>query len=252
MIRSRKHYIDATYIQDACVILCSYSKQRWLSVSSPPSASERAYRYVKERILQGDLPGGDMITEGQIVAGLSMSRTPVREAFLRLEAEGWLKLFPKRGALVVPVQPDEMEQVLEARQLIESHAVQVISQDLDRARVLGDELLAITEQMGAAMRRDDIETFTSLDAEFHLVIVASAGNDILSDIYRGLRDRLRRMTTRSVWRDRGRMEGIMADHTELAEIVGRGDREAFSKRLLEHMLATHSRTAGRRSPLPPK
>ena len=52
-----------------------------------------------------------------------MSRTPVREAFLRLEAEGLLRLFPKRGALVVPVSPAEVEAVLEARELVEGHAV---------------------------------------------------------------------------------------------------------------------------------
>lgn len=213
----------------------------------PPSlpASEQAYRYVKERILNGQIAAGDMITEGQIVADIALSRTPVREAFLRLEAEGWLRLFPKRGALVVPVQPQEMEQVLEARHLIETHAVRAVARNPAEAKALGEKLLALTAQMQRAMADRDIETFTSLDPEFHLMIVLSADNDILSDIYRGLRDRLRRMTIRSVWHDEGRMEGIITDHTDLAHIVERADVEAYSARLLEHMLATHSRASGR-------
>ena len=79
------------------------------------SAKDRAYRHTKARILDGSLPGGDLITEGQVADTLAMSRTPVREAFLRLEAEGLLRLFPKRGALVVAVSPHEVEAVLDLR-----------------------------------------------------------------------------------------------------------------------------------------
>lgn len=209
------------------------------------SASEQAYLRVKEMILEGELPAGDMITEGQVSADLSVSRTPIREAFLRLEAEGWLRLYPKRGALVVPVQPNEMEQVFEARQLIETHAVRVVSQDAELIAALTQALGGVIAQMVQALADEDVETFSSLDTEFHLTIVLAADNDILSDIYRGLRERLRRMTTRSVWHDRTRMERIIAEHTELAEIIRRGEPDAYSARLLEHMVATHSGRARR-------
>ncbi|NKS66646.1 GntR family transcriptional regulator, partial [Rhodococcus hoagii] len=54
-------------------------------------------------ILSGALPGGELISEGEIASRMGSSRTPVREAFLRLEAEGWMRLYPKRGALIVPI-----------------------------------------------------------------------------------------------------------------------------------------------------
>ena len=76
------------------------------------SASERAYRHVKDRILDGSLPGGELISEGEIAEALGMSRTPVRAAFGQLEAEGLLRLYPKRGALVVPVSASETEAVM--------------------------------------------------------------------------------------------------------------------------------------------
>lgn len=69
------------------------------------TAAERAYRFTKAGILDGTLPAGELISEGQVARPLQLSRTPVREAFLQLQAEGLLKLFPKRGALVVPVSP---------------------------------------------------------------------------------------------------------------------------------------------------
>jgi DNA-binding GntR family transcriptional regulator len=87
-----------------------------------PSAAERAYRHTKERILSGELLGGSMVTEGDVSSALGISRTPVREGFLRLQAEGLLQLHPKRGALVVPVSPGEVGAVLEARELLENHA----------------------------------------------------------------------------------------------------------------------------------
>lgn len=205
------------------------------------SAADDVYRHVREQILDGTIGPGEMMTEGQFVDAVGVSRTPVREAFLRLEAEGWLKLFPKRGALVVPVQPEEKEQVFEARQLIETHAFTMISHDMDAASELARRLHEITGEMRLAMETQDIEAFAASDTEFHLTIVLTAGNDILSEIYRGLRDRLRRMTTRSVWGDRTRMEHIIADHLDLAAIIARGDVPAFSQRLMEHMRSVHDR-----------
>jgi len=85
-------------------------------------AAERVYAYVKAAILDRVYPGGELLTEGELATAVGVSRTPVREALLRLEESGLVKLYPKRGALVLPVLPQEIEDVLEARELIETHA----------------------------------------------------------------------------------------------------------------------------------
>ena len=87
-----------------------------------PAAKDRALDYVKSQVLTGAFPGGELISEGEVAAALGMSRTPVREAFLRLEAEGLLRLYPQRGALVVPVSSEEARAVIEARLLLEQFA----------------------------------------------------------------------------------------------------------------------------------
>src|SRR5262249_29117749 len=89
-----------------------------------PAASERAYRHVKERVLDGRMPGGELISEGEVAQALGISRTPVRAAFTQLESEGLLRLYPKRGALVVPVSAAEMEAVIETRWVIERYAIE--------------------------------------------------------------------------------------------------------------------------------
>src|SRR5215210_9105741 len=89
----------------------------------PAPAKDRAYAWVKEQILEGIYPGGELLSEGEVARRLEMSRTPVREAFLLLEAEGLLRLYPKRGALVVPVSAAEVTDVMETRELVESFAI---------------------------------------------------------------------------------------------------------------------------------
>src|SRR4051812_18170722 len=85
-------------------------------------AARRAYAEVKERLLDGRFAGGTLLSENEIAQRLGLSRTPVRQAFVQLEAEGLLELYPRRGALVVPVSASEADDVLEARLLIEQHA----------------------------------------------------------------------------------------------------------------------------------
>ena len=93
----------------------------------PAAAKDRAYAHVKERILEGIYPGGELLSEGEVAAQLDMSRTPVREAFLLLEAEGLMRLYPKRGALVVPVSAEEINEVLETRLVIERHCAEQVA-----------------------------------------------------------------------------------------------------------------------------
>src|ERR1700712_4805388 len=93
------------------------------------NAADIAYEHMKEQIVLGTLAGGEMISEGEVATELSISRTPVREAFLRLQAEGWMRLYPKRGALIVAVTPDEIDDVLAARQLVEGNAAALVAED---------------------------------------------------------------------------------------------------------------------------
>ena len=90
------------------------------------SAADAVYREVKGCILDGSIAGGALISEGEISELLDVSRTPVREAFVRLQAEGWMTLYPKRGALVRAVEPREVRDVVEARIAVESRAARSV------------------------------------------------------------------------------------------------------------------------------
>ncbi|NEE31310.1 GntR family transcriptional regulator, partial [Streptomyces sp. SID7982] len=89
--------------------------------------AERAYEHVKDLILDGTYGSGELLTEGQVATELGVSRTPVREAFLRLRSDGFLELYPKRGALVVPVSVGEGRDIMQARLLLESFALDTLA-----------------------------------------------------------------------------------------------------------------------------
>jgi DNA-binding GntR family transcriptional regulator len=199
------------------------------------SASERAYRHVKERIISGDLEGGELLSEGEIAEGLTMSRTPVREAFLRLQAEGWMRLYPKRGAAIIPIRPREIDEVIEARALLEAHAVSRIAADTEAATRLATELRTMIDRQAAAAAAGDLAAFATADADFHGAIAAAGGNQLLIDFYAGLRDRQRRMTRDSLRRTTDTRERILDQHRRLADLIGAGDADAFAGEITAHL-----------------
>lgn len=210
-----------------------------MSTDQPAPATERAYAWVKARILEGELEGGMLISEGDVAGELGMSRTPVREAFLRLQTEGWMRLYPKRGALVVPITPQEIAEVVEARTVIEAHAVRRVTEQADAAEALAALLTSIIARQQEAAERADVAAFASADADFHGAIVSAGGNSLLESFYTGLRDRQRRMTTHSVSGREERTASIITEHRELTRLITELDADGFAETLTPHMRRTH-------------
>ncbi|TSD65646.1 GntR family transcriptional regulator [Aeromicrobium piscarium] len=198
--------------------------------------TERAYRVVKERLLSGELVGGSMTSEGEISAQLGISRTPVREAFLRLEAEGLLRLFPKRGALVVPVSAVEADDVLEARLLVETHAGRTATELPPAAHRRLVELLSelLAAQEGAVLD-GDLAGYAALDARFHQEIVEAGGNEVLRRFSVGLRERQQRMIAHSVRWDASRVTVFVQGHRALLDAIEQRDPAAFERLIGEHL-----------------
>lgn len=209
-----------------------------MSYSSGESAAVRVYELVKEDILTNRISGGELISEGQVAQHCSVSRTPVREAFLRLEAEGWMRLYPKRGALVVPVGDREARDVVEARRLLETHAVRAV---VDRPNAVAGLAAGLRANVDAhrAVDPTDLAEFTRVDVRFHQLIAEAGGNTLLADFYTGLGERHRRMTSASVHRDAAIAGRILDDHADLVAAIERGDADAFDADLARHLLAVH-------------
>jgi DNA-binding GntR family transcriptional regulator len=206
-----------------------------VAVERARSATERAYAHTKARILDGTFPAGELLTEGTVAEAVGVSRTPVREAFLRLESESLLRLYPKRGALVVPVSAQEIDDVVEARELIERFAIEVV---IERGRhaELGAALRASVQHQEDLLR--SAKRFTSADRDFHGQLVAATGNQVLVDLYGALRDRQLRMGISALKQDPGRAEQILEEHRRLADALSAGDRAAAVECITDHLEGT--------------
>jgi DNA-binding GntR family transcriptional regulator len=205
----------------------------------PGTAKDRALDYVKTQVLTGAFPGGDLISEGDVATTLGMSRTPVREAFLRLEAEGLLRLYPQRGALVVPVSPDEVRSVMEARLLLEQFAAtKVVGRGPAACAVAFERLSGELQRQRGAVDRADWAEFLDADRAFHAVTLAESGNAILSGFYGSLRDRQMRMIGESALRDPDRVTTILDEHRDIAEALRDGDAQRALRAVQTHLAGT--------------
>jgi DNA-binding GntR family transcriptional regulator len=198
------------------------------------TATDRAHAFTKARILDGRFSGGELITEGDVAASVRVSRTPVREAFLRLESEGLLRLYPKRGALVVPVSAAEIEDVMETRLLVERFAVQKLGRA--DAALVADLEAAIADQERLATQ-GAAAAFAESDRELHRRLVATTANDILIALYDSLRDRQSRMGLVALAANADRIRTIIDEHRTLVRALADGD-PAADRLLVDHLDGT--------------
>jgi DNA-binding GntR family transcriptional regulator len=202
-------------------------------------AAERAYALTKELLLTGELPGGHLFSEGEIAGRLGVSRTPVREAFLRLQAEDLLRLVPKRGAIVVPVPPGEAEDVLDARDAIESAAVRRLLRDPARVPATLDTLRGVLAGQHRHIDAGDLAAFAAADEAFHRAIVAAGDNHLTMRFYVTLADRQRRMSLHALRPAPEKVAEVLRQHAGLIEAIESGDPTAFTSALREHLDRTH-------------
>jgi DNA-binding GntR family transcriptional regulator len=209
------------------------------------SAAARVYAHVKEKLLDGSFPGGALLSENELSQQLGLSRTPVRQAFVQLEAEGLLELYPKRGALVVPIAASEIEDVFEARLLVEEHCAR-------RAAAAGAGLAAelgglISEQERAiAAGAGGMADFARADRRFHRAIVHAAGNAILTRLYDALRDRQQRIAAVALARNPSDAERFIDEHRGIAEALGNKDATAACELVSAHLRSAREAARGSR------
>jgi DNA-binding GntR family transcriptional regulator len=201
---------------------------------APPSASasKRAYDFAKWAILSGVYPAAAVITEAALAHEIGLSRTPVREALLRLEVEGLVTLHPRRGAVVNTFSMADVEDVLEARVLVENHTA---GRSFEHRASLLPKVEAAHEAMKRTRRERNTAAFTTSDRLFHELIVDAAENGVLSSIYRMLRERQTLFTSVMMRGRDDRMEAAIEEHERILATLRGDDREAFCTAVNEHL-----------------
>ena len=199
-------------------------------------AGAPAYGQAKARGLGGRLGPGELAARGGGRGGLGISRTPVREAFLHLQAEGLLTLHPRRGAQVVSVDPSTAAEILEVRLLLEHHAASCAARAGEGPRqALLAGLHEVLAAQGETLRSGELGRFVSLDRELHGRVVAASGNRVLEALYGTLRDRQQRLVLDGLRVDPSRAERILDEHRALVDALAEGDPAAYDRALRGHL-----------------
>lgn len=185
---------------------------------------EHAYRLIRQRILDNVYPAGHRALEQELADELGLSRTPVREALLRLQAEGLLELIPRHGARVLPVSATDMRQIYEVLTALESMAAEIVTRRRPTAAEL-KPLSGASRDMTNALKADDLEAWARADEHFHRHLLELAGNTVLIQTVQQLWDRAHRARMVTL-RLRPRPVHSTREHNAIVEAMRAGDPDA--------------------------
>ncbi|SFP83925.1 transcriptional regulator, GntR family [Tranquillimonas alkanivorans] len=183
-------------------------------------------------ILQGDVKGGEFIEEKELSEAVGVSRTPVREAFHRLQSDHFISLVPHRGAVVRQITAQELSELYEARRLIESHAVRRICEEKKPIPGILRQLeTAIVETSGSQefLRRAE------MDQALHRNIVALIDNNVMVELYDQLQVRQQRVAIAAMQARPERSKTIDAEHRQLIEALEQHDADRAVKVISAHL-----------------
>ena len=188
------------------------------------SLVEQAYEQIKRRILDNQYYPGFQALEKEIAEELGVSRTPVREALIRLQHEGLVKLIPRRGMQVVPVVASDMKEIYDVLTSLESMAAELLAlRKPDRDTL--EPMRQATADMAAALERDDLEAWAEADERYHRSLIDLCGNRRLAHMANTVRDqghRARMVTLRL----RAKPVASIEEHQQVLEAIERGDWKA--------------------------
>lgn len=198
----------------------------------PVTAAERAHSAIRDGIIRGTYPPGSMMSENEVAADLSMSRTPVRTALARLQDEGWVTIYPQRGALVRDFTADEMRESADFLNALETAGVRRAGEE-SRQEMAVELEQNLADQL-VALESGDFSTFAQLATEFHRTFVVVGRNSLMLTAYDRLSDRQNIVIAKSGDRLAAQPREVVEEHRTLLNHARRGEWEAFAAALEAH------------------
>lgn len=189
---------------------------------------------IEEMIITGELSAGDRINESALATRFNISRGPIREACRSLEHAGLVRNVTNQGAYVREMKLDEARELYEVRRALTALVGQLL---VERASdELLDELEQLVDQMSKAADEDDLDSYYSLNLQFHDTMMAGAGNASLARYYDDIVKQLHLFRRRGLVQ-RGNLHASNAEHRHIVEALLQRDATAASERLSDHVMA---------------
>jgi DNA-binding GntR family transcriptional regulator len=175
-----------------------------------PLLREVAYSKIKEAILNGTFQPREFLSESKLIAYLDMSKTPIKSAIDKLEAEGFVTVAPKQGIVVTELSLEKVRDIFDLRIALESYVCEQIAGKLS-ARQQEQIELNLERSENMALRENEVE-FAKIDAEFHLFLSEVCGNKELHRTMTNYQDQLYLNALSVLRKNSGRMRTSHEDH----------------------------------------
>jgi DNA-binding GntR family transcriptional regulator len=204
------------------------------------TGTETVYRYVRAEILNLTLTPGTDLDENRLVSRFKVSRTPVREALIRLSSEGLLTLLPNIGARVASLSANEVPHILEALELAQRATTRWAA--IRRRPADIDSIKLACEAFTVAIRQQDFDEMTDANYAFHLAIATAAHNSLLAGFHASLQSytlRLSRLTfAEAPFSDReykAYYDQVDSQHRQLVDAIVSQDADKADRLARDHV-----------------
>lgn len=198
-----------------------------------PIESARVHAWLRQSILEVSLVPGAALAETEIAGRFGTSRTPVREALLRLADEGLIEIRPQRGTYVSRMSVARLEEALFVREAVEGAVLRSIVASPARL-AFARELAAIVDCQEAAVDRHDVTATLAGDAEFHHALVAMTGMPGIWDVVSRARDMHHRLRALAA-PEEPNARAALADHRGIVRAIRVGSADVAQARMAMHL-----------------
>ncbi len=192
---------------------------------------EKSYEEIKRNIINLNYAPGEYLEEKKLSESLGVSRTPMREAISRLEEEGWLKVYPRKGIYVTAIDEDLINNVFDARKNLEVSALKFAVNKISRIK-----LKLLLEKFQLMERKDGVE-IDDVDHEFHNMILSFYDNFFLEKISKNIMEHSKRIKMFSLGKKlKTRIDQSTEEHIKLIEYILEGSiEEEVEQFLYDHL-----------------
>lgn len=184
--------------------------------SKNDSVTDLVFDNIYKRIKTGTIKSGEILSERSIANELNVSRTPVREAFIRLERFGLVEMEKHRGVKVITFSTERVKQLYQVREVLEGLAARILAEQADTEVI--EKLEMLIDKAEQAASEQDIEKLSNINTQFHTEIAKSTGNSYLISTMEKLQSHIGICMARSL-SSLGRPLENIAEHRQIVKAI---------------------------------
>lgn len=201
---------------------------------------QQAYTLIKDAILYRRLKTELVYSQDGLCAELGISRTPVREALLELQQEGYINIMRGKGIQIVPLTRKQAADIIEMRNIIEFAGAELAAQRATDRQIAYLQQLLLEMENGFSSQ--DAVFMYKLDRKFHRAIFEAADNRHLLDSVENLRDQFLRVETLDAFDSTEKYEQVVREHREIYQGIAEHDAKRACDAIRQHLSCTYCRT----------